>query len=117
MVTRESKERIWFGTMSRSAPVASQNAPRCSAPTVSAIDPVAIPDRLKQSVGETKRYDALDRVLSEKVVDPEDLILAQRAEDLGVQLARRVQAVVKWLFDHHSTPEPMLAVLALVLIR
>ena len=48
------------------------------------IDSVAIPDRLKQSVGETKRYDALDRVLSEKVVDPEDLILAQRDVGGGV---------------------------------
>ena len=80
------------------------------------IDPVAIPDRLEQPIGEAERRDALDRVLSEKVVDPEDLVLVQRAKDAGIQRARRVQAMAERLLDDHAAPEPMLAVLVLVLI-
>ena len=80
------------------------------------IDPVAIPDRLEQPVGEAERHDALDRVLSQKMIDPEDLVLVQRAQDAGVQFARRVQAVAERLLDHHAAPEPRLAVLVLALI-
>ena len=77
------------------------------------IDPVAIPDRLEQAVGETERHDVLDRVLAEKMVDPEDLILVQSAQDAGVQLARRIEAVAERLLDHHAAPKSMLAVLVL----
>ena len=80
------------------------------------IDPVAIPDRLEQSVGETERHDALDRVLSQKMIDPKDLVLVQRAQDASVQFARRVQAVAERLLDHHAAPEPGLPVLVLALI-
>ena len=80
------------------------------------IDPVAVPDRLEQAVGEAERHDALDRVLAEKMVDPEDLVLVQRAQDAGVQFARRIQAVAERLLDHHAAPESRLAVLVLVLI-
>ena len=48
------------------------------------IDPVAIPDRLKHPIGETERHNALNRVLSQKVIDPKDLVLMQRAPDAGV---------------------------------
>ena len=75
------------------------------------IDPVAVPDRFEQPIGEAERHDALDRVLAEKVVDPEDLVLVQRALDDGVQLARRIQAVAERLLDHHAAPELTLAVL------
>jgi hypothetical protein len=50
------------------------------------------------------------------MIDPEDLILGQRAEDLDVQLARRVQAVAKRLFDHPSAPKPLMIALAAVVI-
>ena len=50
------------------------------------------------------------------MVDPEDLVLVQRAQDAGIQLARRVQAMAERLLDHHAAPELMLAVLVLVLI-
>ena len=80
------------------------------------IDPVAIPDRLEQSIGETERHDALDRVLSQKVIDPKDLVLVQRAQDAGVQFARRVQTMAERLLDHDAAPEPGLPVLVLALI-
>ena len=80
------------------------------------IDPVAVPDRLEQPVGETECHDALDGVLSQKVIDPKDLVFVQRAQDSSVQLARRVQAMAERLLDHHATPEPVLPVLVLVLI-
>ena len=80
------------------------------------IDPVAIPDRFEQSIGEAKRHDALDRVLAEKVVDPKDLVFVQRALDVGVQFTRRIQAMAERLLDHHAAPESMLAVLVLGLI-
>ena len=80
------------------------------------IDPVAVPDRFEQPIGEAERHDALDRVFSEKVVDAENLVLVQRAQDAGIQLARRVQAMAERLLDHHAAPEPRLAILVLVLI-
>jgi hypothetical protein len=51
------------------------------------IDPVAVPDRFEQPVGETQRHDALDRIFSKKMVDPEDLVLMQGPQDAGVQFA------------------------------
>ena len=80
------------------------------------VDPVAVPDRLEQAVGETERHDALDRILAQEVIDPEDLVLVQRAQDTRVQLARRLQAVTERLFDHHAAPEFVLAVLVRFLV-
>src|SRR6185437_12917051 len=76
----------------------------------------AIPDGFEQSIGEAERHDALHRVLSQKMIDPEDLLLMQRAQDAGVQLARRVQAMAEWLLDHDAAPEPGATILALALI-
>ena len=80
------------------------------------IDAVAVPDRLEQSIGKAKRHDALDRILAEKVVDAEYLVLVQRAPDVGVQFARRTEAMAERLLDHHAAPEPALAVFILLLI-
>ena len=80
------------------------------------IDPVAIPNRFEQPIGEAERHDALDRVFSQKVVDAENLVLVQRAQNTGIQLARRLEAMAEWLLDHHAAPEPRLAILVLVLI-
>ena len=49
------------------------------------IDPVAVPDRLEEPIGEAKRQDALNRVVSKKVVDPEDLVFSQGPREAGVQ--------------------------------
>ena len=80
------------------------------------IDPIAIPDRLEQPIGETERHDALDRVLSQKMIDPKDLVLVQRVQDAGVQLARRIQATTERLLNHDAAPELGLPVLVLALI-
>ena len=80
------------------------------------IDPVAVPDRFEQPIGEAEGHDALDRVLAEKVVDPEDLVLVHRALDEGVQLPRRIEAMSERLLDHHAAPESTLPVFVLVLI-
>ena len=73
------------------------------------IDAVAIPDRLEQAVGEAERHDALHGVLAEEVVDAEDLVLVQRAQDVGIEIARRLHAVAERLLDHDATPERRLA--------
>ncbi len=41
---------------------------------------------------------------------------SQRAQDAGIQLARRVQAMAERLLDHHAAPELGFPVLGLVLI-
>ena len=78
------------------------------------VDPVAVPDRLEQPVGEAEGHDVLHRLLAEEVVDAEDLLLAQLAADAGVQLARRVDAVAERLLDHHASPALRLAVAQLL---
>ncbi len=80
------------------------------------IDAVAIPDRFEQPIGEAQRHDALDRVFSQKMIDAENLVLAQCAQDVSVERTRRIQAVAERLFNHHAPPIAMLAVLVLVLI-
>ena len=80
------------------------------------IDPVAVPDWLEQPVAETECHDALNGVLSQKVVDAENLVFVQRAQDLSVQLAGRAQAMAEWLLDDHATPKSLLPILVLVLI-
>ena len=47
------------------------------------IDVVAVPDRLKQRVGEAQRHQVLDRLLAEVVIDPEDLGLLEDLEQLA----------------------------------
>ncbi len=68
------------------------------------VDAFTVPDRLEKPVGEAERHDALYGVLAQEVVDAEDLVLAQRTQDAGVQLSRGFDAVAKRLFDDHATP-------------
>ena len=49
------------------------------------VDEVAIPDRLEEPIGEPEREDVLRRLLAEKVVDPEDLLLAEDLVQARVQ--------------------------------
>src|SRR5215510_7017861 len=80
------------------------------------IDAVAVPNWLENPVSETKCRDALDRVLSEKMIDPEDLVLAQDTQDAGIQRARGVEAMAERLLDHHAPPKTMVAFLIFGLI-
>src|SRR6185312_15048279 len=79
------------------------------------IDPVTVPDRLEEPIGEAERHDALDRVLAEEVIDPEDLLLVQRAQDASFELARRLESMAERLLDHHAPPALLLPVLVLAL--
>ena len=85
-----------------SAPLYADRLRRCN---LHVVDAVAIPHRLEDAIGETKSHDVLDCVLAEKVVDPENLILVQRPQDLRIQRARRIEAMSERLFDHHPAPE------------
>ena len=79
------------------------------------IDTIPIPHRFEHAIGEAERHDVLHRLLSEKMIDAENLLLMQRAQDAGVQLARRVQAIADRLLDHDAAPEPGATILALAL--
>ena len=56
-----------------------------------AVDKVAVPHRLEQSVGEPEGHQVLNRLFAEVVVDPEDLGLPEDLQEVGIQLARGVE--------------------------
>ena len=62
------------------------------------------PYRLEQSVGEAQHHDVLHRFLAEEMIDPVDLMLLQRLENLGVQRFGRRQIVAEGFFDHDAAP-------------
>ena len=69
----------------------------------------AVPQRLEQAVGEAQRHDVLHRFLAEEMVDPVDLMLLQRLQDLGIERLGRRQIVAERLFD--DDPAPLAVVL------
>src|SRR5258708_2306106 len=73
------------------------------------INPVAVPDRFKDPVSEAERHDVLHGVLTDEVVDPENLALMQRAHDANIEFARRFEFVAERFLDHAPTPELGLA--------
>ena len=100
----------WFGTMSRNAPVCLVEAPATldthglGSRDLHVVDMVAIPQRLKDAVGESQHQDVLDRFLAEEVIDPIDLIFGQHLEDLGIESLGRCKIVPKRLLDDHPAP-------------
>ena len=68
------------------------------------VDMLAVPYRLEQSVGEAQHHDVLHRFLAEEMIDPVDLMLLQRLEDLGVERFGRRQIVAEGFFDHDPAP-------------
>src|SRR5580698_1942356 len=68
------------------------------------VDMVAIPDRLKEFVGETNGHDALDRLLAEEMVDPIDLLLVEDLQDPCVQGFGGFQTVPERLLDDDVPP-------------
>ncbi len=63
------------------------------------IDVIAIPQRLKDAVGEAEDEQILHRLLAEIVIDAEDLALMKDGIDAGVELARRGQIAAEGLFN------------------
>jgi hypothetical protein len=63
------------------------------------VDVAPIPDGLEHPVGEPERQDVLDGLLSQVVVDPEDLGLVERLVERPIQLARALEIVSERLLD------------------
>src|SRR6185437_8754194 len=72
------------------------------------IDPIAIPNRLEETVPEPEHHDVLDGFLSEKMIYAVDLIFVQNAEYLFIESMCRGQIVPKRLLDHHAAPRSFL---------
>ena len=62
-------------------------------------DMVAVPDRLEEGIGEAEVEDVHDRLLAEKVVDPEDRRLREDGVRDGIELERRREVAAERLFD------------------
>ena len=75
------------------------------------VDEIPVPDRLEQSVGETKRQDVLRRFFSKEVVDPEDLRLLEHLVQLRIQrhCAREIGAERLFHHDARSLDQPRFA--------
>ena len=64
-----------------------------------ALDVVAVPDRLEERVGEAEEEQVLHRPLAEIVVDPEDRLFVEVAQQDRVQLPRRREVPAERLLD------------------
>jgi hypothetical protein len=58
----------------------------------------------RSSVGEPEDEHVLHRLLPEKVIDPVDLILAERSAQAAIQLAGAGSIVAERLLDHQAPP-------------
>ncbi len=65
---------------------------------------IPVPDGLEYHVGKAKRQDVLDRLLSQVVVDPVDLVLAEDVVDGGVQLMGGPLVYAEGLLHHYPPP-------------
>ena len=68
------------------------------------VDVVAVPQRLKNSIGKTHEHDVLHGFLAQEMVHAVDLRLRQAVAQLGVERLRRGQVVAKGFFHHHAAP-------------
>mmetsp|Transcript_31449 Transcript_31449/g.77101 ORF Transcript_31449/g.77101 Transcript_31449/m.77101 type:complete len:320 (+) Transcript_31449:628-1587(+) len=75
---------------------------------VNAIHVRAIPQGLKDQVGETECHDVLRNLFSKIVVDPEHLILAEFRSQCAGKLQVALRIASEGLLDHHAAP-PSLA--------
>jgi hypothetical protein len=64
------------------------------------VDPLPVPQRLDQGVGEPQYQQVLDRLLAQEVVDPEHPVLRVVQAQVGVELARRGKVAAERLLDH-----------------
>ena len=63
------------------------------------VNETAVPERLKQGVGEPKHEDVLDRLFAEIMVNAIDLFFGEDGLQFGVQLPGRVQVGAERLLD------------------
>ena len=71
------------------------------------VDIAAIPDRLKDSVTETKHQNVLNRLLSQIVIDAVDLLFVQNLAEGLIQSSGRIQVTAKRLLDDDAPPMPL----------
>ncbi len=76
------------------------------------LDLAAVPERFEHGVAEPERQDVLDRLFAQVVVDPVDLILAEDARHVAVQLASAGEVVAERLLDHDPAPRAAVAIVA-----
>ena len=68
------------------------------------VDEIAVPDRLEQAVGEAEGEDVLRRLLAEKMVDAEDLVLGEHLVQRVVERDRAFEVGAERLFhDDRAT--------------
>src|ERR1700722_11830078 len=65
---------------------------------------VAVPDRLEQAVREPQHHNVLHRLLAEIVIDAENLILFEDAEQRPIERLRRGEIGAEWLLDDDPAP-------------
>src|SRR5262249_49364358 len=68
------------------------------------IDVAAIPNGLKDTVGEAKRQDVLYRLFSQVVIDAVDLFFADEPEQMLVQRFGRFEVMAERLFYDYPAP-------------
>ena len=74
------------------------------------VDVIAIPDRLKKPVGEAQHHDVLHRFLAEIVIDAENLVFLENAEQLLIQRMRTGKVGAERLFDDDPPPRAVRAI-------
>ena len=68
------------------------------------IDEIAVPDRLEQAVGEAEGENVLRRLLAEKMIDAEDLILGEDLVQFVVERDRALKIGAERLFHDDARP-------------
>src|SRR6266436_361247 len=68
-----------------------------------AFDMLAIPKRLQERVGKTEEEQVVHRPLSKVMVDAEDCLLVEGAEQNPVEVLRRGEVPAEWLFDDNAS--------------
>ncbi len=72
------------------------------------VDVAPVPDRFEHDVPEAEDHQVLDGLLPEIMVDAVELLLAQRAAQLGVERARGLDVGAEGLLDDHAPPAAVL---------
>jgi len=81
------------------------------------VDVIAIPDRLKKPVGKAQDHDVLHRLLAEVVIDAEDLVFVENAEELLIERMRARKVGAERLFDDDAPPRAVTRAIGAVLPR
>ena len=90
-------------------PTASLDAHGLGDRQLDVIDEVSVPDRFEDAVGQPKRQQILNRLLSQVVIDAIHLRLAKDGLHRAVQVSRRVEVNAKGFFDDQAAEAVLVA--------